>query len=71
MLKVVEGIYKSDSLKLLKPLGLHEGQLVKAIIIEIDEKQCQNAKERQLKLLDKGLDMGKILVKHREEVHER
>lgn len=71
MLKVVEGIYKSKSLKLFKPLDLQEGQLIKAIVIKINQKRSQIAKERQLSLLDKGFDMGKILMKNREELHER
>ncbi len=71
MLKVVEGIYKSKSLKLFKPLDLQEGQLVKAIIIKINQKRSQIAKERQFSLLDKGIDMGRILMKNREELHER
>lgn len=71
MLKVVEGIYKSKSLKLFKPLDLQEGQLVKAIVIKINQKRSQIAKERQLSLLDKGIDMGRILIKNREELHER
>lgn len=71
MLKVVEGIYKRKSIKLLMPLNLPEGQLIKATVIEVDKNCSKSAKRRQLRLLNKGIDMGKILVKNRKEIHEK
>ena len=71
MFKVVEAIYHKKKLELLKSLDLNEGQHVKAIVIEIDKNRSQKAKERQLHLLDKGIDMGKLLFKERNELYER
>jgi predicted DNA-binding antitoxin AbrB/MazE fold protein len=71
MIKTGRGVYKDGNLKLLDPIDLKEGKLVKILVTEIDQKRSGEAKKRQLKLLKKGIDMGKIEVFTRTELHER
>lgn len=71
MIKTGRGIYKDGNLKLLDPIDLKEGKLVKILVTEIDKERSRETKKRQLKLLKKGIDMGKIEVFTRTELHER
>lgn len=71
MIKVVKGIYKKKSLRLLESLNLSDGQMVKVIVTDLDEEKSKKAKDRQLKLLNKGFKMGKVMVANRIEIHER
>jgi len=57
MIKTGRGVYKNGNLKLL--------------VTEIDKERSEKAKKRQLKLLEKGIDMGKIEDFKRAELHEK
>jgi len=71
MIKTGRGVYKNGNLKLLDPINLEEGKLVKILVTEINKKHSKEAKKRQLKLLEKGIDMGKVQAFTRAELHER
>lgn len=58
-----------------KEYGLRKGHLGRAVnealLIWIREKKQQEIAERQLALMKKGFNMGKILYKHRDELYGR
>lgn len=56
-------------------VGTGKGKLGKAITEAInkwvDEKRQKEIAERQIKLMEKGFDLGGVTYKHRSELHER
>ncbi|MCK4617688.1 hypothetical protein KAT45_02170 [Candidatus Aerophobetes bacterium] len=66
-MKKVKGILQGQVIKLLEKVEAKDGTKV-AVIFEEDHQQ---AKERQLRLIRSGFDMGRIISQSREELHER
>lgn len=56
-------------------LGIGKGKIGKAVTEAMKQwvyaVEQQDLRERALKRLEKGYNMGKILYKHRDELHER
>jgi len=70
-MKILKGTIEDKIIRLEEPTGLPDGTktLVKLRPF-IKEKQDKIIK-RQLELLEKGFDMGELLVKSRDEIYER
>lgn len=71
MLEVATALYKNKKLMLKEPLHIKNNKIVKVVVIEINEETMSNARNRQLKFLQKGFAMGKILTKNRNEIYAR
>jgi len=70
-MKIFRGTIEDKIIRLEEPTGLPDG--TKAFVKVkpfIKEKQDKIIK-RQLELLEKGFDMGELLVKSRDEIYER
>ena len=66
-MKKVKGILQGQVIKLLEKVEAKDGTKVEVIF----EEDHQQAKERQLRLIRSGFDMGRIIYQSREELHER
>lgn len=66
-MKKVKGILRGQVIKLLEKVEVKDGTKVEVIF----EEDQQQAKERQLRLIRSGFDMGRIISQSREELHDR
>lgn len=66
-MKKVKGILQGQVIRLLEEVEVKDGTKAEVIF----EEDHQQAKERQLRLVESGFDMGRITYQNREELHER
>ena len=67
--QATRGIIEGNHIKLLEPVSLADGTLVEVTITVPGHRQ--EARERQRRLLRKGISLGGPPYSSREELHER
>lgn len=70
-MKAYKGIVKGNTIVLKEKPNLPDNSEAIVILKPLVKQKQNEIVKRQLKFLDQGFDMGKILIRTRKEIHER
>jgi len=68
--KMYKGIAEGNLIRLEKQIGLPVGTRILVTLKTIHEEEQENIKNRQIRLLDRGFNLGKKLYSEREELYD-
>lgn len=70
-MKAYKGIIKGNTIVLEEKPNLPDNSEALVILKPLVRQKQNEIVKRHLKFLDQGFDMGKVLIKIRQEIHER
>lgn len=71
MKHVYKGIVEGNVIRLENPIELPQGTPILVSVTTLYKERQEAIKQRQLKLLDRGFNLGKKLYSNREDLHAR
>ncbi|OGL45302.1 MAG: hypothetical protein A2W05_08650 [Candidatus Schekmanbacteria bacterium RBG_16_38_10] len=69
MKKLYRAVVEGNILKLFENIGLPKGTEALITLSPIKKKKEEDTQQREIKFLEQGFDMGKLLYKKREEIY--